>query len=258
MTHGICLHTIIPMRAEPAHKSEQISQLLYGECFLVLEKRGQWLFIKCAHDGYEGWIDKIQCRYILESDFEALMKSEKYYAIDIVQMITCPAQPTWHQMVVQGSVFYNLNKQSFNLLGEEYQIGGQVLKQQTNKSTILEHAFSYINAPYLWGGRSHFGIDCSGFSQIVYMLAGYQLPRDAKDQAKLGETLSFIEEAEPGDLAFFDNEDGNIVHVGIIMADNYIIHASGKVRMDRLDQYGIANNELKTHSHRLRVIKKIF
>jgi cell wall-associated NlpC family hydrolase len=161
-------------------------------------------------------------------------------------------------MVVQGSVFYNLNNQSFKLLGEEYQFAGQVLDHQLNKLSILEHSFTYLNAPYLWGGRSSFGIDCSGFTQMVYMLAGFQLPRDAKDQAKLGETLSFIEEAEPGDLAFFDNEEGNIVHVGIIMADNYIIHASGKVRIDRLDQYGIANNELKTHSHRLRVIKKIF
>ena len=114
-----------------------------------------------------------------------------------------------------------------------------------------------LNTPYLWGGRSNMGIDCSGFTQLIYKLNGYYLSRDASEQAKQGEVLSFIEESDPGDLAFFDNTEGLITHVGIIMRDNYIIHAHGKVRIDRLDQTGIFNLNTSSHSHKLRMIKKI-
>ena len=126
-----------------------------------------------------------------------------------------------------------------------------------SKDCILNTAYMYLNAPYLWGGKTPFGIDCSGFTQMVYKLNGYKLMRDASQQALQGESLSFIEESEPGDLAFFDNEEGNIIHVGIIMDNNYIIHASGKVRIDRLDHLGIFNAETNKHTHKLRVIKKI-
>jgi len=114
-----------------------------------------------------------------------------------------------------------------------------------------------LNAPYLWGGKTPFGIDCSGFTQMVYKLNGYNLLRDASQQATQGIPLSFIEESEPGDLAFFDNNEGLITHVGIIMENNYIIHAHGKVRIDRLDHSGIYNVDKKTHTHKLRVIKKV-
>ena len=125
------------------------------------------------------------------------------------------------------------------------------------KSSLIQTAFTYVNSPYLWGGKTPFGIDCSGFTQMVYKLNGYKLLRDASQQATQGEALSFIEESEPGDLAFFDNNEGKIVHVGIIMEDNYIIHAHGKVRIDRLDHSGIYNVEKRMHTHKLRVIKKI-
>jgi cell wall-associated NlpC family hydrolase len=125
------------------------------------------------------------------------------------------------------------------------------------KKELLNTAFLYLHAPYLWGGKTPFGIDCSGFTQMVYKLNGYKLFRDASQQALQGEALSFIEESEPGDLAFFDNDEGHIIHVGIIMENNYIIHASGKVRIDRIDHLGIYNPELNKHTHKLRVIKKI-
>ncbi|MGK0175927.1 MAG: cell wall-associated NlpC family hydrolase, partial [Ulvibacter sp.] len=127
----------------------------------------------------------------------------------------------------------------------------------SNKENLINTAFMYLNTPYLWGGKTPFGIDCSGLTQMVYKLCGYKLLRDASQQAMQGEVLSFIEESEPGDLAFFDNSEGDIVHVGIIMKDNYIIHAHGKVRIDRIDHSGIYNIDTRRHTHKLRVIKKI-
>ena len=129
--------------------------------------------------------------------------------------------------------------------------------EKLDKYELIQKAYQFLNTPYLWGGKTPFGIDCSGFTQLVYKICGHSLLRDAKDQATQGEVLSFIEESEPGDLAFFDNEEGNIVHVGIIMNDYNIIHAHGKVRIDTLDHSGIYNVDTKTHTHKLRVIKKI-
>jgi cell wall-associated NlpC family hydrolase len=149
--------------------------------------------------------------------------------------------------------FLNYNEINKNNLTFE----GLKVSGLKSKNKLIETAFMYLNAPYLWGGKTLFGIDCSGFTQMVYKLNGYKLMRDASQQATQGEALSFIEESEPGDLAFFDNEEGNIIHVGIIMNDNYIIHSSGKVRIDRLDHLGIYNPETNRHTHKLRVIKKI-
>ena len=144
------------------------------------------------------------------------------------------------------------------LIGErEFNFKGQVTHGLKGRQELVEVAYQYLNAPYLWGGRTPAGIDCSGFTQMVYRLCGFSLPRDSSQQATHGITLSFIEESEAGDLAFFDNEEGRIVHVGIILQDNYILHASGKVRLDRLDQTGIFNREKGSHTHKLRVIKKI-
>jgi cell wall-associated NlpC family hydrolase len=122
---------------------------------------------------------------------------------------------------------------------------------------LVDYAFSYLNAPYLWGGRTPFGIDCSGFTQMVYRMCGYSIPRDASQQVKKGETLSFLEECQPGDLAFFDNPEGAITHVGIVLEDFNIIHASGRVRVDGLDHSGIYNVEVNRHTHKLRVLKRL-
>ncbi|MBT8295256.1 MAG: C40 family peptidase, partial [Gramella sp.] len=127
----------------------------------------------------------------------------------------------------------------------------------SKKENLIDTAILYLNSPHLWGGKSPFGIDNSGFTQTVYKLNGFKIKRNASEQAKQGEALSFIEECEPGDLAFFDDNEGVINHVGIMMKDNYIIHVDGKVRVDRIDHSGIFNSDLRKHTHKLRVIKKI-
>jgi cell wall-associated NlpC family hydrolase len=135
--------------------------------------------------------------------------------------------------------------------------GMAVPPKSGGREFLVETALMYLHAPYLWGGRSPFGIDCSGFVQVVYKFSGIQLPRDAWQQAEKGDLLSFIEESAPGDLAFFDNDEGTIIHVGILLENNRIIHASGKVRIDVIDHQGIYNRDLRAYTHNLRLIKSI-
>ena len=147
----------------------------------------------------------------------------------------------------------------FEIAGQEFsvQTSCKALKEKTQRPKLIEDAYMYLNAPYLWGGKGPFGIDCSGFVQVVFRLNGILLPRDAYQQADIGDTLSFVEEGQAGDLAFFDNENGKITHVGILNDAQHIIHASGKVRIDRIDHQGIFHEENGTYTHRLRLLKRI-
>ncbi len=250
---GICNLAIIPLRLEPSDKSEIVSQVLFGEHFVILEKMNQWSRIKLHYDDYEGWVDSKQFQEISEANFNQLSKDAIILNGDLVEYITAPNNLLLP--IPLGSSLSFLNNNEINTTN--YYFEGTKVSGIKPKENLLNTAFMYLNAPYLWGGKNPFGIDCSGFTQMVYKLNGYKLLRDASQQATQGDALSFIEESEAGDLAFFDNEEGNIIHVGIIMDDNYIIHASGKVRIDRLDHLGIYNAEINKHTHKLRVIKKI-
>jgi uncharacterized protein YgiM (DUF1202 family) len=250
---GICNLAIIPLRAEASDKSEIVSQILFGEHFEILEQLKQWSLIKMQYDDYEGWIDTKQFQEITESNFKQLSTDAIILNADLIEYITAPSNLLIP--IPLGSSLSFLNHSEINTSNFDFE--GTKTSGIKPKNLLLNSAFMYLNAPYLWGGKTPFGIDCSGFTQMVYKLNGYKLLRDASQQATQGEALSFIEESEPGDLAFFDNEEGNIIHVGIIMENNYIIHASGKVRIDRLDHLGIYNADSNKHTHKLRVIKKI-
>lgn len=250
---GICNLAIIPLRFEPSDKSEILSQVLFGEHFEILEQLKQWSRIKMQYDAYEGWVDSKQYQVISESNFNQLSNDSIILNADLVEYITAPNSLL--MPIPLGASLSFLNYNEINTSNFDFE--GTKISGIKAKSCLINTAFMYLNAPYLWGGKTPFGIDCSGFTQMVYKLNGYKLLRDASQQATQGEALSFIEESEPGDLAFFDNEEGNIIHVGIIMDNNYIIHASGKVRIDRLDHLGIYNAETNKHTHKLRVIKKI-
>jgi hypothetical protein len=248
MQYGICNLSIVPLRNEPNDTSELVSQVLYGEIFKVIEQRKKWSKIRLAFDKYEGWIDNKQYVEINEAYYESLNKEAPALSTDLVEFIVDE-----NQQLFPVPLGTSLN--GLSLLKHHYD--GNSINTKNEKSNLIQTAFLYLNSPYLWGGKTPFGIDCSGFTQMVYKLNGYKLLRDASQQATQGEALSFIEESEPGDLAFFDNNEGVIIHVGIIMKDNYIIHAHGKVRIDRLDHSGIYNVDKQTHTHKLRVIKKI-
>ena len=250
---GICNLAVIPLRLEPSDRSEIVSQILFGEHFELLEKQKQWRKVKMHFDQYEGWIDEKQFQLLNSNEFHALNQLPIALNGDLVEYITYP--PNQLLPITLGASLAFLTIDAINQSG--FSFDGQIRTGVQPKSNLLETAFLYLNSPYLWGGKTPFGIDCSGFTQMVYKLNGYHLLRDASQQASQGIPLSFIEESEAGDLAFFDNDEGKIIHVGIIMDDNYIIHASGKVRVDRLDHLGIYNAEINKHTHKLRVIKKI-
>lgn len=248
MKYGICNIGIAPLRAESSHRSEMVTQLLYGDHFQILETNSRWSLIKNSFDNYQGWIDTKQFLRIPEAEFLKLEQEELKLSADLVDYVTDPKE----QLVsiclgstVSASVYMNHNFEGKSISGKQ------------PKEHLISTALLYLNSPYLWGGKTPFGIDCSGLAQMVYKLNGYRLMRDARDQAGQGEALSFIEESQAGDLAFFDNDEGVITHVGIIMDDNYIIHAHGTVRIDRLDHTGIFNSDLKKHTHKLRIIKRI-
>ena len=216
--------------------------------FKVTEKRSKWSKIRNAYDSKEGWVLKVQYKELLAEEYNGLVKGKGVHSVDLVSHISDGK----HSLipVVLGS---NIN--SSGLLGHKFE-GSSIIGSQ-NKTKLVETALLYLNAPYQKGGKTPFGIDSSGFVQMVYKINGFELKRSAEEQSGQGIALSFIEESEPGDLAFFDTKDGVINHVGIILQDNYIIHVNGCVRIDRIDHTGIFNPEKKVYTHQLRVIKKI-
>ena len=253
MKFGICDLTIIPMRSENNDKSEMINQVIFGEIFKIIEKQKNYSKIRLAHDNYIGWICNKQWTEIDKDEYNKLNKETHTISSDIIEII----KYDYNQTVVIGSILPSFKSGYCSIKEKLYKFDGLSTQGFSNKEKIIENALCFIKVPYLWGGRSPFGIDCSGFTQILYRLQGIKIPRDASQQSEVGTTLSFIEESQPGDLAFFDNEEGRIIHVGIIMKNNHIIHSSGEVRIDRLDQQGIFNKDTGNHTHKLRLIKSI-
>lgn len=258
MSYGICEYSLIPVRIEPGNKSEMVTQLLFGHTFIIIEEQAEWYQIRITDDNYEGWIDRKLANLISEQEFKHLTSNPHQIATDLVQVIT---NLTTNSMfpILLGSNIYSETEKSFFFNKQEYAFDGALTssEQDFSRARIIENALMYQHAPYLWGGKSPFGIDCSGLVQMAFYLSGIKLLRDASQQATQGETINLISDAAPADLCFFDNEEGEITHVGILLPDSKILHASGHVRIDSVDHQGIFNSETQTYSHKLRIIKKI-
>jgi hypothetical protein len=240
INEGICLLSCIPIRKEPTSSSEMVSQLLFGEIYMMQEISNGWANIICEYDGYEGWISKNQVSFLTEDFYWAKYK----YRVQTEFLKPIELADGKIIQVMMGSNVKITDK-------------GVPLHLSSTPNNLIAAAHSFLNAPYLWGGRSLFGLDCSGFSQIVYKICGVKLLRDAYQQATQGVTVDFIETAIPGDLAFFDNDEGKITHVGIIYEPGKIIHSHGFVRIDSIDQQGIFNHDLGQYTHKLRIVKRI-
>lgn len=248
MQYGICHLSLVPVRIAADSHSEMITQLLYGEHFKIIEKRKYYSKIRKTFDATEGWINDLQFCFITENSYNEIHLAEKRYSTDLVSFIE-----TEKGVLIPTLMGSSIGNSSFL----RHTFDGKATAQNQEKDALIPVSLYYLDAPFLSGGLTPFGLDSAGLTQMVYKICGYALSRTPAQQATQGEALSFIEESEPGDLAFFDNSDGEIDHVGIIMEDNYIIHVFGKVRIDRLDHTGIFNIETNNYTHQLRVIKKI-
>ncbi len=258
--YGICSLSLIPLRAEPSHKSEMTSEVLFGDCFEILDEQQSWSLIKLAHDNYEGWV---YTKQITPVNFDLYKEiTHHVQAVSDLSSHGILMRLGHDEMlhILPGSTLPLLQEDGLFTIGEtEFMFLGLSINPDARNITkeIEEVARFYINAPYLWGGRSMFGIDCSGFTQIVYKHFGVKIPRDAYQQAGEGKTIDFLQKTLPGDLAFFDSEDGKIVHVGILLNDSEIIHSSGKVKVDKIDENGIFSLEEQKYTHKLRIIKRL-
>ncbi|MBM3404006.1 MAG: NlpC/P60 family protein [Bacteroidetes bacterium] len=263
MLFGFVPITMIPLRKEPSHRSEMVSQCLFGDIFAVKDVKGDWLQVCLHYDGYEGWLDQKQIRIIAEQEYLRLSDFPITSAGEVVDAVSVSGSNTMIPVVL-GSSLPGITDGHFRVEDEVFHYEGQVLSTlielhntlQTREH-IVTHAWLFLHAPYLWGGRSPFGIDCSGLTQMVYKLSGIPLLRDASQQATQGEPVGFLSEAEKGDLVFFDDPEGNITHTGILISPQHIIHASGKVKIDLIDHHGIYDETRKAYSHRLRLIRKM-
>lgn len=253
MNYGICTVSVAPLRAEPDDRTEMVSQLLFGERVIVIERSAKWCRVKAEFDNYVGWCDPKMITEIAENSYHKPHK--KLYASDLFNLIV---ESEFPMTVTFGAHLGEIHDNLIKTGNRTFEYNGEIIQAESNELSIPEIAEMYINTPYLWGGKSPYGIDCSGLVQQVFKMKNIRLPRDAWQQAETGEVLSFVEEAQPGDLAFFDNEEGNIIHVGIMLEDRKIIHAHGRVRIDPVDSTGIFNTDSQAYSHKLRFIRRIF
>lgn len=255
MKHGIALLTQIPLRSEPSEKSEQVSQILFGETFRIEDIRGSWANVYLHDDGYTGWIDLKMIAPVSAEGYARICNSPMVYTNDIFHTYLHPKGPL---ILPPGSkIPFEVKKNEVFFEDFKLNVANLPFFQEAGIQELIKSAEKWLNCPYLWGGKTPFGFDCSGFVQVVYKTIGIRIPRDAFQQATTGTAVDFISAAQPGDLAFFDNEEGKITHVGFIHSDGNIIHCSGNVKIDKIDQQGIYDNVIKKYTHKLRLIRRI-
>lgn len=277
MKRSICTYPVIPVRSAPSERAEMVTQILFGEMFDVLEIEGRWASIRTVADDYPGWIDAKLVEEIDEAEIDVWSKGNEYvthrpfgdWVIDGENILTgetnrefpygmipvhipmgstindCaifPCKPPMFDSVINNTCYTDF-------------VGKEISERRPDSP--VECAMRLLGAPYLWGGRTAMGIDCSGLVQLAFKVCYVQLPRDASQMVSLGSFVSIGEQRE-NDIAFFANENGNICHVGLCMDGGRIIHASGSVRIDTLDSEGIYNKNRGTHTHKLACIKRLW
>lgn len=254
MNTAINLLSVIPMRKEPAHRSEMVSQLLFGEYAEVLEEEEHFVRIKSLYDDYEGWVQANQLTIVGEILTTTTYIGNWYSDVEKNgKQIHAPmCSPVYR---LQENVYFGKNEVGY--LQTTDTCFWNTIEKKFSKTNLELIYQNFLGSPYLWGGKSVFGIDCSGFVQQVFKMFGVKLLRDAYLQAGQGAEVANPAESQLGDLAFFQNEKGKITHVGMILEGNQIVHASGNVRIDMLDEEGIVNSETGKRTHELCLIRRM-
>lgn len=264
--YAIAHCTVTPVRQEPSEGSEQLTQLLFGEVCEVLDRLPRWTKIRSTLDGQEGWVDFKMLTPASISSQEVKgerLKVKGEGVISVPMAIATDMETGDELMLTLGTRLPNYAHGTFEVLGKQYlinptEVRGERLEvkgdEAMRREDVCAIAQTLLNAPYLWGGKNAMGIDCSGFTQVVYSVFGVNLLRNAREQITQGELVSNLAQAQPGDLAFFDHADRdpnatNISHVGLLLDNKTIIHCSGCVHVDDIDEMGIhlADGELTHH-----------
>lgn len=252
MDFFICENVFVPLRSGPSHKTEMLSQVLFGEKYQIIDKLGHWLKIRTLFDNYSGWIDM--------NHVQQCQTSDKEHGMVLNRSLLCYKSDKTKIILEAGCEIYepDFEGKKFSIGDNLYQTCPDFNKSYVvTKGTLEDTAMRFLNSPYIWGGRIAPGIDCSGFTQLIYKIHGIPIPRDSWKQAESGVMVNFLDETKPGDLVFFDNEQEKITHVGMIISRGLVIHASGRVRMDAIDHQGIYKKEERRYSHHLRMIKRL-
>lgn len=246
--------TVTPVRQEPSEGSEQLTQLLFGEVCEVLERLSRWTKIRSTVDGQEGWVD---FKMLTSTDIQYLM-SDIRTVVSVPMAVATDMETGEELMLTLGTRLPNYAHGTFEVFNKKFLINPMQAMKLVNAGAtgaeICAVAQSLLNAPYLWGGKNVMGMDCSGFTQVVYSVFGVNLLRNAREQITQGVLVPSLTEAQAGDLAFFDHADRdpqatNVSHVGILLDNKKIIHCSGCVHVDDIDEMGIhlPNGELTHH-----------
>jgi hypothetical protein len=253
---GVCRLSVVAVRAEPSDKAEQVTQLLFGDHYEVVEqsKDKKWLRVKINFDQYEGWLDAKQHHPVSKEYFDYFNRAEFKITTDLTSSMLYNKSPL---IILMGSMIPISSSELFKM-EEQLAFNGEAknVGQKREFEYLKNIAMKYVNSPYQWGGKSPFGIDCSGLTQIVYKICGYKLQRDSSQQATQGKPVNSSHDHKPGDLAFFKNKEEKINHVGIILDNDRIIHASGRVRIDHINEEGILNMDTKIYTHSLSHIRR--
>ena len=247
------------MRKEPESTSEMVNQVLFGEIFTILEenKASNFSLIRLQHDKYEGWIDSRCINILSEKDREMVMHTSFLVSHEVITLLDGSSDEN-AIIIGCGSILRRSSHNTTRAYGKEFKLPEiPVNDPGMIRENLVKYGLNVVSVPYLWGGRSSFGFDCSGLCQNLYRQVDIEIPRDASVQAEVGHSISFISDAKPGDLAFFDNEEGKIIHVGMILGEGKILHASGRVKIDEIDHQGIFSKEQNRYTHSLRLIKKV-
>jgi hypothetical protein len=255
MQYSVCCVPVSAIRKEPLHTAEMVSQQLFGECCTALETTGKWTKIRCKYDEYDGWCET---SHLVEIDENQFSFKHEILTAEYVNIIRYNGSKMF---VPYGSSVAIFKKQKAKWQSNICTYKGEVeypYTEKLSKKKIKKITSNYLNTPYLWGGKSVFGIDCSGFSQAVYKRLNIYLPRDSWQQAEHGIVVPDLTKAQCGDLCFFSNPEGRIIHVGILLNHRKIIHSSGKVRIDEIDEKGIINSDTGRRTHSIKVMKRYF